>query len=93
MQETLLKLENQLKLPAGQLVVSDAYKFPTNFVRNSYTCSAMEIVETYGTPRYKEANPAIFTTVTFPFLFGVMFGDVAHGSLLFAFGLYLVFKH
>lgn len=41
-------------------------------------------------PRYKEANPALFTTVTFPFLFGVMFGDIGHGSLLLMAGLFLV---
>jgi len=33
------------------------------------------------------------TTVTFPFFFGVMFGDIAHGLLLFLFGIYLVFKN
>ena len=49
-------------------------------------------METYGVPSYKEANPSFFTTVTFPFLFGVMFGDIAHGGLLLAFGLYLVFR-
>lgn len=38
---------------------------------------------------YKEVNPAIFTIVTFPFLFGVMFGDVMHGSLLTIFSIYL----
>jgi V-type H+-transporting ATPase subunit a len=31
---------------------------------------------------YKEVNPAIFAIVTFPYLFGVMFGDIGHGGLL-----------
>ena len=33
-------------------------------------------------PRYGEINPAVFTIVTYPFLFGVMFGDVGHGALV-----------
>lgn len=32
-------------------------------------------------PSYKEANPGVFTCVTFPFLFGVMFGDIFTGGL------------
>ena len=44
-------------------------------------------MDTYGVPSYKEANPAVLTVVTFPFLFGVMFGDVCHGSMLLIFGL------
>ena len=42
--------------------------------------------------RYQEANPSIFTCVTFPFLFGVMFGDIGHGLVLFGFGLVLIFS-
>jgi V-type H+-transporting ATPase subunit a len=38
---------------------------------------------------YKEVNPAIFACVTFPFLFGVMFGDIAHGSLMLLTGIVL----
>jgi len=46
-------------------------------------------VNTYGIPSYKEVNPGLFTCVTFPFLFGVMFGDIMHGSLLLIFAVYL----
>ena len=35
---------------------------------------------------HKEVNPAVFAIVTFPFLFGVMFGDMGHGFLLFLVG-------
>jgi V-type H+-transporting ATPase subunit a len=49
-------------------------------------------VNTYGIPRYKEINPGFFTLITFPFMFGVMFGDIAHGGLLLTFGLFLIFK-
>ena len=49
-------------------------------------------MNTYGVPRYMEINPGLFTVVTFPFLFGVMFGDILHGGLLLFFALYLLFN-
>lgn len=63
---------------------------PTFFRTNKYTNAFQEFVNTYGMPRYREANPALFTAASFPFLFGVMYGDIGHGSILTLAALFLV---
>ena len=55
---------------------------PTHFALNRFTAQVHQIVAAYGTARYKEINPTVLTIVTFPFLFGVMFGDIGHGAAL-----------
>jgi len=65
---------------------------PTHFKLNKFTKSFQNIVNSYGIPRYREVNPAVFTCVTFPFLIGVMFGDLGHGFLLTCVGAYLVYQ-
>jgi V-type H+-transporting ATPase subunit a len=66
---------------------------PTLLEINEFNWVFQEVVSTYGVPSYGEVNPAFFTVITFPFLFGVMFGDVCHGLILFIAGLILcVFK-
>jgi len=65
---------------------------PTHFVTNKFTYAYQEFVNTYGIPRYREANPALFTAATFPFLFGVMYGDIGHGTFLFLAGCSLVWN-
>jgi len=62
---------------------------PTYFKLNDVTWFFQEFVNTYGVPSYMEANPAPFCIVTFPFMFGIMFGDYGHGSLIFFAGLCL----
>ena len=47
-------------------------------------------MDTYGVGRYQEANPALFAAITFPFLFGVMYGDIGHGIFLFLGSLFMV---
>lgn len=50
-----------------------------------------KLTSLYGTPRYKEVEPTVFFALSFLILFGMMFGDVGQGAVLFAVG-YLVFR-
>ncbi|CCI48788.1 unnamed protein product [Albugo candida] len=63
---------------------------PTYFETNKFTEAFQAFVDTYGCPRYREINPALFTAVTFPFLFGVMYGDIGHGFCVLLFGIYMI---
>lgn len=65
---------------------------PTYFETNDFITPFQEIVFTYGVPTYKEANPVPFTMISFPFLFGVMFGDFAHGLVVLSFGAYICIR-
>jgi V-type H+-transporting ATPase subunit a len=63
---------------------------PTYFALNKYVSAFHGIVEAYGVASYKEINPTPLTVVTFPFLFGIMFGDFGHGLLMMLFSLGLI---
>jgi len=41
-----------------------------------------QLVTNYGSPCYGEIDPTLLVTLTFPLLFGAMFGDVGHGLVL-----------
>lgn len=45
------------------------------------------LVTTYARPRYGELDPTWLIAITFPLLFGAMFGDVGHGLLLALLGI------
>jgi V-type H+-transporting ATPase subunit a len=85
----LKNLYHNVEIPTLKVVKDHDVRPPSKFRLNEVTWVFQEIVSTYGIPTYKEVNPSVFAIVTFPFLFGVMFGDIGHGFVLFLVGAVL----
>jgi V/A-type H+-transporting ATPase subunit I len=48
-----------------------------------------KLIDIYGTPSYAEVQPTAFFAIGFLAMFGLMFGDVGHGAVLFLAGWFL----
>jgi V/A-type H+-transporting ATPase subunit I len=65
---------------------------PPTALRNSFLVKPFEMItRLYGLPHYDEVDPTPVMAVTFPLIFGLMFGDLGHGLILFVGGLSLNF--
>lgn len=92
LQRNLEILQNDSNDSSGAFIniIGSEIKKPTYIPVNEFTSPFQDVVNTYGIPRYQEVNPAYFNIVFFPFLFGMMFGDIGHGFILALVGLYLL---
>ena len=64
---------------------------PTSVNTPNWTRPLQGIIDNFGIPSYRETNPLPFMIITFPLIFGMMFGDIGGGLIFLGFGLYLLY--
>ncbi|MEK6977612.1 MAG: V-type ATPase 116kDa subunit family protein [Candidatus Hydrothermarchaeota archaeon] len=66
---------------------------PPSLLSNPPAAKPLELLtETYGPPSYHEIDPTPIMAVTFPLIFGLMFGDVGQGIVMMGLGYFLGFR-
>jgi V/A-type H+-transporting ATPase subunit I len=82
----LSKPEDVVEVAAGRLRVPILHRNPV-LLR-----PFQRLIGLYGTPEYREIEPTPFFALSFLLMFGVMFGDIGHGAVLFSAG-WFAFRH
>lgn len=86
---SLRELEDHLEraLNGRFIILSDeriAGGDPPTILSNPKIIKPFEIItRLYGLPSYDEVDPTPFIAISFPLIFGLMFGDLGHGLILF----------
>jgi V/A-type H+-transporting ATPase subunit I len=96
-EDSFVNLKESLEENLGDrfiVFLNDTVKFedPPSALHNSSFIRPFEMItQLYGLPHYDELDPTPIIAVTFPLIFGLMFGDIGHGLILFLGGLSLSF--
>ncbi|XP_072931104.1 V-type proton ATPase 116 kDa subunit a 1-like [Epargyreus clarus] len=91
-QDTLERISEQVgtNVPSFMSRTETVQEPPTYHRTNKFTKGFQALINAYGDSTYGELNPGLYTIITFPFLFALMFGDVCHGLILVAFAGWMV---
>jgi len=78
------KLRNRVLIIEKRVMPSDD---PPTLISNPPFIKPFEtITKLYGNPHYDEVDPTPLIAITFPLIFGLMFGDLGHGLILLIIG-------
>ncbi len=96
----LEKLSSDLQAISTSIIIdvkesgmdSESRNAPIMIEKKGFDQGFQKLVTTYGMPSYNELNPTLLLLLTFPLIFGAMFGDVGHGLILAIAGLVLMLK-
>lgn len=90
--DAIVRLKVDRNVSAPQVTKRELHSLnpPSYIYLNEFTEAFQDITDTYGVPAYQEVNSGFFNIVTFPLLFGVMFGDIGHGGLVFLLSIFVV---
>lgn len=82
---------------SGKCVVDfyepESSEMPPTMLSNPQIMKPFEtLVKRYGFPSYYEIDPTCVMFITFPIIFGLMYGDVGHGIVLFLLSTLILFS-
>ncbi len=86
------------KISSGTLIETfpakreGAQNVPVDLNNPRFMSPFQMLVTTYARPKYNELDPTFLIAITFPLLFGAMFGDVGHGLVLALLGWLIASK-
>lgn len=92
--KSLTLLNNEIKNDDSVMLIVDknTQKDPPVLLKNNFLFRPFEFfVKMYGLPDYREIDPTPFLAITYTILFGLMFGDIGQGFVLFTIGILLSF--
>jgi V/A-type H+-transporting ATPase subunit I len=72
--------------PATQEEIEEG-QVPSHAELPDYLAPFERLVRGFGVPGYQEVEPTVMFALSFLLMFGVMFGDLGHGLILFTIGL------
>ncbi len=76
------QLQRPLVLTSRQPLPAEYPQVPSVTRHHPWLATYVTLMKNYGTPRYGEFDPTVWFACTFILMFGCMFGDIGHGSVI-----------